>query len=114
MDDQDINQKIDTYIQSSIDDCLNSPAFSSLTEDQKNQKKEELKKYFDELIVKTLITNLNEAQINELENLNAESPEFEEKLSQFSSEIPGFAMIMDETFNKAVEQVKVQGSIPTI
>jgi hypothetical protein len=91
MEQQDIEQYINKY----IEECLNAPSFISLNEEQKNQVKQQLGEYFNQLIIETLINNLSLDQ-----------------LQLFAAQIPGFLMILEEQVKKSTESIKQTGQIP--
>jgi|SRR3989344_8969113 len=107
--DQDIEQYLNKY----IEECLNSPGFSALNEEQKVEAQKQLEEYFNQLILETLINNLSQDQMNQLgQDADFESPETLDQLQLFAAQIPGFLMILEEQLKKSAESIKQTGQIP--
>ena len=64
------------------------------------------------MILDTTIDNLNEEQISQLEALDPESPQMEEKISLFAAQIPGLAQVLEQKLNEEVAKIKQTGQIP--
>lgn len=106
--------QITNFIQGLVSQCLNSSAFVNLPDDQKAETLEKLTEYFHDLMVKTLLDNLNADQLNQIKDLDFKSPEMEEKLEQFGASIPGFAFTLDQKLKDEAARISQTGQIPSL
>jgi hypothetical protein len=107
-----MDQKIVEFINSKVDDCLNAESFSSLGQEEKDSIKQKLTDHLYKVVIKTIISNLGQEELDELLKLDLESVEAEEKFEQFAAGSPGNIEKINETINKEVESIKQSGQVP--
>jgi hypothetical protein len=107
-----MEEQVIEHINKLIQSCVNSPKFASLTPEQKQQLEAQIEGYFQNLMFDTMIDNLSDEQVKELETLDLTSPEAEEKIALFSATIPNFIFILDEKLNEATEEIIQSGQVP--
>lgn len=98
-----MDQQVQEFIQNLITSCINNPALAYLSPEQKAKLSANLETYLYKLSVETLINSLNEEQINQIKDLEFESPEMEEKMELFAASIPGFAIILEEKLQQETD-----------
>lgn len=64
------------------------PNFSGLAQEQKSTIAEKLRDLFNTTILDTLIDNLTPAQLDQIKDIPADSPQMEDKLEEFASHTP--------------------------
>ncbi len=97
-----MDQQINDFIQGLISSCLNNPSLGYLSNEQKTNLSGNLEAHLYKLSVETLINSLNEDQINQIKDLDFESPEMETKLELFAAEIPGFSVVLEDKLQQEV------------
>lgn len=107
-----MDEQIELYINTLVDNCMQGPAFSGFGEDQKNEIRTKLTEYFNNIIVQTLLENLNEQQLQQLENMDFSTSEAAEKIALFASQTPNLLIIVDQKLQKEVMTIKQTGQIP--
>lgn len=107
-----MDEQIQQFIDNKVGECLQDPQFANLPEDQKNNLKERIYTYLYKSMILALIEQLNDAQVMAIKDLELESPEMEEKLQQFSAEIPGMAFVLEDKLNEEALKIKQTGSVP--
>lgn len=95
-----MDQKIAEYLDNLIKEHLNSPAFSELNEQQRNEAAENLRVKLYKSAVEELINRLNEDQINQIADLDLASPQMEVKLEEFAATIPNFLSMLEARFQQ--------------
>lgn len=107
-----MDQEIEKYLNNLIEDCLQAPAFLTLSDQDKSLFRQKLDDYFSQVILETLIYSLSDDQVKEIENLDFNSPEAAQKIQLLAASVPGFIMILDEVLQKEAEKVKQTGQVP--
>lgn len=107
-----MEEKVEEYIERLIKECVSSPKFSSLSEEEKKDAEEKIRRHFQALMFDALIDNLTDEQIRDMKDLDLKSPEASEKIAYLSASIPGFIFILDEKIKQAARQIKESGQIP--
>lgn len=95
---------VNNFVNNLVEKCLENPILAG--------KRQELEDYFYQQAVFTLIDNLNQEQFDAIKDLDPESQEALDKISQFASEIPGLVDIMDAKLGATAETIKTTGQIP--
>ncbi len=101
-----MDEKINSYIESLVLEVLQIPNFSGLTQEQKGPVAEKLRDLFNTAILDTLIDNLTPAQLDQIKDVPADSPEMEDKIEEFASQIPLFITTLEEALNQKVAEIK--------
>lgn len=107
-----ISQKFAEQIEKMVLDCLNS--LPNLSEEQKSEASGKIRNYLNQVILDTLIDNLNESQFNQLDALDPNSPEMVAKITEIASQIPNLAFKFDEKLQQSCQQIKQTQQIPAI
>lgn len=106
-----LEKNIEEYIDGLVNEALGASVFASLSPEQKEEVKNKLYNHFYQVILDTTIDNLNEEQVSQLEVLDPESPEMEEKIRLFAAQIPNLAQEMEQKLDEEVEKIKQTGQI---
>lgn len=107
-----LEKNIEEYIDGLVNQALLAPAFYNLSPEQKEEVKNKLSNHFYQVILDITVDNLNEEQVAQLEVLEPESPQMEEKISLFAAQTPGLAQLLEQKLNEEVVQIKQTGQIP--
>lgn len=108
-----MDPEIDKYLNQFVNKTLEGPGFIDFAPKEKEEFKSKLIDYFSELIFDTLLRNLSDAQMAELNRLpDLESEEAQEKIALMSATIPDFIFILQNRFEKASEEISRTGRIP--
>lgn len=101
-----MDKRINSYIEALVLEVLQIPNFSALPQEQKEPIVEKLRDLFNTTILDTLIDNLTPAQLDQIKDLSADSPQMEDKIEEFASQIPLFITTLEEALNAKVLEVK--------
>lgn len=107
-----MDQQIEQYLNNLVQSTLQAPVFQSLNEDQKKETSEKIADYFNQVILDALIDNLTDSQLDQIQGVDPNSPEFASKLEAFAGEVPGFAYTMQDQLSQEAEKIKQTGQIP--
>lgn len=72
----------------------------------------QLKNYFFSVIIDTVIDNLDGEQLTEAEKLNPSSPDFPDKIAEYTATMPDFLSQAEKNLLQAAELVKTSGKLP--
>lgn len=100
-----MDKVVDEVINSLVESCMQNPALAN--------RREELETYFNQMMVKTLMDQLNAEQFNQIKDLDLNSEETLDKLQLFAIQIPNFAGILDEKLGREAESIRTSGQIPS-
>lgn len=100
-----MDKTITDFINSLVIKCMANPIFKD--------QKENLEKYFYQVMIETLIDNLSQQQIDQVKDLDIKSPKMQQKLQLFAASIPGFIFILDEKLNSEASKISQTGQIPS-
>lgn len=93
--------------------ALEGPGFIASAPKEKEEFKGKILNYLSDLTSETLLQNLNEEQLKELEAMpDLETDEAQTKISLMSASIPGFIFILEEKFQQAAQEIGRSGKIP--
>jgi hypothetical protein len=101
-----MDEQLTQLLEGLADQVLASPQYASLPEDQKQAKKEEILEELNSVILDSMVDNLSDEQVLELQNLDPNSPDMEAKLTEYSATIPDFLNILQTALNTKVEELK--------
>lgn len=108
-----MEQQVEEYLNNLVAECMQTPAYAILPEDQKAQIGQNLHNHFNQLMINTLVDQLNDAQLMELDQIDVESPQMEEKLFEYASEIPEFMSILEQALKNEVAKITNQPITPS-
>ena len=97
------------FLNNLITECLNAEVFASLTEEEKSEKAQELQKHFNHQIFQTLLDNVTQFQLEELEALDFSDPDSGKKIAEITASIPNFAVILQIKLQAESEKIKQTG-----
>ena len=110
-----MDPQIEKFLNDFADKTLNGSGFAGVAPEQKTEIKAKLLDYFSNLIFDTLLSNLKEEQLKELEQMqDLGSDEAQKKIALMSASIPGFIFILEDRMEKASEEVGRTGQIPEL
>ncbi len=102
----------ENFVENLIVECLKLDKVSYMSEQQKKEIAGKLRNHFYQLTIKTLIDQLSDDQISEIKDLGPEDPMLEQKFEKFAAEIPGFAVVLEDTLKKESDKILQTGQMP--
>lgn len=107
-----MDQQFNQFIEQSVSQCINSPVFSSLTGDQKAEMIQKITEHFYNLILTTTLDNLTDEQFVQIKDLTPKDPVLEQKIEEFSSEMPFLAQAIEDQIDKDSKYIQQNGQLP--
>lgn len=101
-----MDQKINAYLDSLVLEVLNSPNFVNLPQDQKTAASEKVNNVLNKVIITAIIDRLTPQQLEVIKSLDPNSAEMEQKIEEYSSQIPGLMDVLEQDLNKTVSDLK--------
>ncbi len=101
-----MDKKIDIYIETRVLEVLSLPSFSQMPQEQKTTIAEKLRDLFNTVILDTLIDSLSAEQLDQIKDISPESPQMEDKIEEFASQIPFLITKFENALNVKVAEVK--------
>lgn len=108
----DQQNQFDTYIQQKVNECLNTPSFASLPQDQKSQMADKISEHFYNVILTTTFDNLTDEQFVAVKDLQPQDPVLAQKLEEYSAQMPFLAQAIQEKLDQDSEYIKQNGQLP--
>ena len=108
-----MDEQFQTYLNKQLDELMSSSHFATLNEEQKNQKRAELEDYFYDLILDTLVDNLNDDQLDQLNNADLTAESSTQLISELASQSPTFIFQAQDKIDKALEHLNQTGTVPS-
>lgn len=102
-----INQKIDAYIEGLVLGILAHPSLQNLNPQQREEYAQKLRGHFYNLILETAFGQMNPEQIADLKANLGDSQKLEEKIEEYSSLIPGLAEDIEIRLQKEFDVMKM-------
>jgi hypothetical protein len=110
-----MDPQIEKFLNDYADKTLAGSGFIASAPKEKEELKPKLIEYFSDLIFDTLLHNLTDAQVDELQAIpDLASEEAQQKIAMMSASIPGFIFILEDHFDKASEEIGRTGRIPDL
>jgi hypothetical protein len=108
-----MDQKIEQYLNNLVDECIKSASFSSLSEEEKSQKRELISDDFNQIVMDTLLGFMSKDELDQLESINFESEEGVQKFAEVASKLPSYVFLeIGDRLRLEAEVIKKDGSIP--
>lgn len=108
-----MDPQIEKFLSDFADKALSGPGFIATAPKEKEELKPKLLDYFSDLIFDTLLQNLNETQLKELQAMpDLSTKEAQEKIALMSASVPGFIFILQDRLEKVSEEIGRTGKIP--
>lgn len=101
-----MDKQINSYIESLVLEVLESPNYATLSQEEKLAKANLIREYISTVMWDTGIDSLSEEQLKSLEKIPFTSPEMEEKIEEYSSQIPNFSTKLEEALRVEIDKVK--------
>lgn len=101
-----MDKQIEAYIETLIQEVLQSPAFINLTDQQKIEANEKLRDYINTVIFDTVIDKLSPEQLNAIKDVPLDSSQMEEKLEEYSAQIPSLSTQLEQNLRQKIDEVK--------
>jgi len=98
-----MEEELQKYLDGLTNECLT--AVPSLNEAQ-------LKDYFNQIILETLIYSLTDEQLKEIENIDFNDRRQVLELQLLAASIPGFIFIVEDALKQEIAEIKNTGMIP--
>lgn len=110
-----MDPQIEKFLGDFADKTLSGPGFIAYAPKEKDEFRIKLLGYFTDLIFDTLLRNLNDDQLKELQVYpDLDTEEAQQKIALMSASIPGFIFILQDRFGKSAEEIGRTGKIPEI
>ena len=101
-----LNKKIEEYLQSLASEILALPALKHLNSDQRDEYTQKIKNHFSGLILQTALNRMTQEQIEDLQT-NLQNPDvLEQKIEEYSAQIPGLADDIEARLQREFEMMK--------
>lgn len=108
-----MDPQIDKFLNDFADKALAGPGFIAYAPKEKEEFKGKLLDYFSDLIFDTLLRNLNDDQIAQLNAMpDLGSQEAQDKIALMSASVPNFIFILQDRLEKVSTQIGQSGKIP--
>ena len=108
-----MDPQIEHFLNDFAEKTLAGPGFIAFAPKEKEEFKSSLLEYFSDMIFDTLLRNLTEEQIKELQEIpDLGSEEAQQKIAMLSASVPGFIFILQDRFEKASAEIGRTGIIP--
>ncbi len=101
-----MDKKIDIYIEARVLEVLQIPSYFQMSDEQKTTIAEKLRDLFNTVVLDTLIDSLSASQLDQIKDIPAESPQMEDKMEEFASQIPFLITKFEDGLNAKVAEVK--------
>lgn len=102
-----MDKQINSYIESLVLEVLESSNFVNLSQEEKQAKANLIREFISTVMWDTGIDSLSEEQLKSLEKIPFASPEMEEKIEEYSSQIPNFSTKLEDTLRIEIEKLKL-------
>jgi len=109
-----MEDKIQQHIAKIADECLAADSFASRSEEEKKTLRVELENHLYQVMFDTLIDNLDDIQLAELQSVTESEEKASDALIRFAAEVPNFLSLAEEAIKKEAEAVKQTGTIPSV
>lgn len=107
-----LDNQIEVYLNNFAQQALTASAFASLSQEEKEKTKEQIRNYLNQVITDTLIDNLTDEQIDELTGVDFDSEQGEQMVALMAARVPGFMFIAEKKLQEAVSEIQQTGKIP--
>lgn len=105
--------QIEKFLGDFADKALAGPGFIAYAPKEKDEFRVKLMDYFSDLIFDTLLQNLNEDQLKELQAFSdLGSEEAQQKIALLSASVPGFIVILQNRFEAVAAEIGRTGKMP--
>ncbi len=101
-----MDERVNAYIESLVSDIISQPNLTNLSPEEKTKYADEIRDRFYNVILDTVIDNLNSEQLAAIKDLPIDSDEMEKKLTEYSASIPYMYVKFEENLKKEVENIK--------
>ncbi len=99
--------KVENYINSKVEEILNSPGYKSLTTEKQKKLKKKITIHLKRMILETFVNNLSEEDAQKLSNLVENDPSKAiKKISEMAFSTPDLAEELEKRINKEAEKFK--------
>jgi len=110
-----MDAQISEFLNGFVDKTLQGPGFIAYAPKEKDEFRIRLIEYFADLIFDTLLRNLTDEQMGELQAMpDMNSEEAQQKIAMMSASIPGFIFMLEDRFGKTAEEIGRNGKVPEI
>lgn len=102
-----INQKINAYLEALVLGILADPSLQNLTPQEKEEYAQKLRNHFSDLMLQTAFNRMSPEQLADLK-ANLDDPQkLEGKIEEYSSLIPGLAEDIETRLQKEFDVMKL-------
>lgn len=101
-----MDQKTNSYIESLILEVLQMNEFANFSDEQKSKVGEKLRDNFNNVVWDTTVDKLTPQQLQMIKDIPVGSSQMEEKIEEFSSQIPFLITEIEKNLTSEVEKIK--------
>lgn len=101
------------YVENLVSDCLKGAKFAYLPEREKQEIATRLRDYFYSQTIDTLVDQLSDEQVSQIQSMDANDPKTQQLMSEFAASIPGFAFVLEEKLKKEMDEILQTGQVPS-
>lgn len=107
-----MEDKIQQHIAKIANECLASEHFASRSDEEKKTLRIDLENHLYQVMFDTLIDNLDDIQLAELQSVTESEGKASGVLIRFAAEVPDFLSLAEQAIIKEAEAAKQTGVIP--
>ncbi len=100
------------YLEKLIKECMQGDKIAYLSRNQKKDLEQKIRAYFYSITINTLIDQLSPEQLDQVKDLDPDSPEMQQKMAEFAASIPGFAVVLEDKLKQKMDQILQTGTVP--
>lgn len=102
-----MEKKIENYLEQKVKEVINSPGYSSLSDEKKNSLEKKITVHLNRMVIETFVNHLSEENAQKLSNLTKNDPsEAIKKINELAFSTPDLAESLEKRINKEVEKFK--------
>lgn len=108
-----MDDTFEQFTENLVSECLKGAKFAYLPEREKREIATKLRDYFYSQTIDTLVDQLSDEQVSQIQSMDANDPKTQQLMSEFAASIPGFAFVLEEKLKKETDIILQTGQIPT-
>lgn len=102
----------ESFIENLVKECLEGAKFAYLPAKEKKGLEEKLRNHFYNVTIKLFLDQISDEQVNEIKDLDFKTKEAQQKISEISASIPGFAFVLEDKLKEEMDKILQTGQIP--
>ena len=102
----DVDQKLNAFIESFVVGILAHPSLQNLSEEEKQSYAQKLRSHFSDMVLETLINRLTPEQLSDVQASVGNLPALEQKIEEYAATIPGLSQDIEERLKREFDQMQ--------